>query len=462
MNLWTNKLRRAMSRMLAAGRGLAAGFPLAAGIPLAAGALLIGAAPVFADDAALRARVEQLSAELDALRAELRMQPAGLSSGAVATALRQDAAPASTALPVDDLAATAPPADAARVSLFGYGEVNYVRPRKADGETRMDMRRAVFGIGYAFDDRTRLITEFETEHAIVSADDEGEFEVEQFYVEHRLNDASSVKAGLFLIPAGLLNLSHEPTAYYGVTRNFTETAIIPSTWREGGIGVFGSTEQGIAWDVGVTTGFALGGWDPAGEGQESPLGSIHQELQLARASDLSVYAAVNYRGLPGFTAGASVFTGKAGQDDEAAPLASDARITLWDAHVRWAPGDFDLTALYARGHISDTRALNLTFVGNPVLIPEAFWGGYVQAAYNFNLGGSYAVAPFLRFERFNTGAEYQRLGEGLTPDELATETVWTYGFSFRVTDGVVLKADYQTFDEAEDGDRMNLGLGVSF
>ena len=104
----------------------------------------------------------------------------------------------------------------------------------------------------------------------------------------------------------------------------------------------------------------------------------------------------------------------------------------------------------------------MSFVGNPVLVPETFWGGYVQAAYNFNLVGTYAVAPFVRFERFNTGAGYQRLGDGLTPAKLQTETVWTYGFSFRVTDGVVFKADYQIFDEANDGDRLSLGLGVSF
>ena len=432
------------------------------GLLLAAGVAAVCSTSVFADEAALRARVTQLSAELDALRAELHMQPAVVSGTRdTAVPMQNDSAPPDP-LPVDDLTELMPSAEVTRVSLFGYGEVNYARPRKEDGEARMDMRRAVFGIGYAFDDRTRLITEFETEHAIVSADDEGEFEVEQFYVEHSLSEFSGVKAGLFLIPAGLLNMNHESTAYYGVTRNFTETAIIPSTWREGGVGIYGTTAQGITWDVGVTTGFALGGWDPAGEGRESPLGSIHQELQLARASDLSVYAALNYRGLPGFTAGASVFTGKSGQDDADAPLASNSRITLWDAHVRWTPGDLDLTALYARGRISDTRELNLSFVGNPVLVPETFWGGYVQAAYNFNLVGTYAVAPFVRFERFNTGAGYQRLGDGLTPAKLQTETVWTYGFSFRVTDGVVFKADYQIFDEANDGDRLSLGLGVSF
>ena len=69
----------------------------------------------------------------------------------------------------------------------------------------------------------------------------GEFEVEQFYVDRRLNDAVTVRAGLFLMPFGLLNENHEPTNFYGVQRNFVETLIIPSTWREGGFNLHGDT-----------------------------------------------------------------------------------------------------------------------------------------------------------------------------------------------------------------------------
>ena len=104
----------------------------------------------------------------------------------------------------------------------------------------MDLARAVFGIGYRLDDRTEFNSEYEVEHAVASADDAGEFEVEQFYVDRRLNDAVSVRAGLFLMPFGLINENHEPTAFYGVQRNFVETLIIPSTWREGGFNLHGT------------------------------------------------------------------------------------------------------------------------------------------------------------------------------------------------------------------------------
>lgn len=404
-----------------------------------------------ADEAAMQQRIETLSNELETLKQQ--MQSMDERTEALADSQQAEAAAA-----VKDYTGSTN-----EVSIWGYGEINYNRPVDDSSLTKMDLRRAVIGFGYGFDDDTRFNSEFEFEHAITSAEDEGEVGVEQFNIEHDLSAETSMKAGLFFIPMGLLNETHEPTRYYGVERNFVETAIIPTTWREGGIGIYGGSSVGIAWDAGITTGFDLGKWDPASsEGQESPLGSIHQELSNANARDLSVYLALNYRGIPGWTAGASVFTGKASQGNPAASLAADAKVTLWDVHTRWTPGNFDLSALYARGGITDTAALNATFAGNPSLIPEEFWGAYVQGAYRIALAGNSSIAPFVRYEQFNTGSSYAALPAGLNVSALPTETVWTAGISYYLNPNVVFKADYQGFDVNSSRDRYNLGLGLEF
>ncbi|HEY5310311.1 MAG TPA: hypothetical protein VIK97_17485, partial [Casimicrobiaceae bacterium] len=318
------------------------------------------------------------------------------------------------------------------------------------------------GIGHRFDDRTRFVAEFEWEHAVTSADDQGESEVEQFYIERSFTPQLAGRAGLFLIPSGLLNTAHEPTQYFGVTRNFVETAIIPTTWREGGLGVTGVTDFDLTWDVGVTTGFNLAKWDPASdEGKASPLGSIHQELQLAKAANLSAFGALNWRGYPGLLLGGSVFSGKAGQQQPDFP-SQNAVVTLAEAHARWTPGPFDLSALYARGHISDTAPYNQTVVGNPTLIPQDFYGWYAQAAWYAWIHGDYQFAPFVSYQRFNTGWKYATLAEGLTPEALPTEGVTTFGASFFVTPNIVFKADYQWFRTNRDADRLQLGLGLNF
>jgi len=230
--------------------------------------------------------------------------------------------------------------------------------------------------------------------------------------------------------------------------------------REIGAALEGNTTAGWRWDVGITTGHDLSAWDAASEeGLESPLGSIHQEGQLARAGDLSSFGAVNYTGIPGLRVGGSVVYGDISQGQ---PGFDNNKLLLWEGHARWTPGSWDLSALYARGTISDTAAVNLTLVGNPVLIPESFYGWYAQAAYIATLPNSWTLAPFARFERVNTGAGYAFIGAGLTPAALEAEEITTLGINLNINSGVVFKLDYQKFDLNSDADRIDLGLGYAF
>src|SRR5258705_335820 len=162
-------------------------------------------------------------------------------------------------------------------SIFGYGEFNYNRYRDADRTTKADLRRFVIGFGHRFNDELSFQSEVEIEHAIASAGDRGEVEMEQAYLNYRFSDAVNVKGGLFLIPLGILNETHEPPTYYGVERNEVETRIIPTTWRELGFGVHGLLGQGFRYDLGLTTGFNSGKLDDPNTG----IRSGHQEGQAA-------------------------------------------------------------------------------------------------------------------------------------------------------------------------------------
>jgi hypothetical protein len=403
-----------------------------------------------ATEADLARKLEQLAAELAAVKAQL-------------AALQQQraAAPAPAALAASSPAPAADAASPAGLATVwsSYGEIIYNRPTNKPENAQADVRRFVLGLQHRFDQKTQLVTELEVEHAVSSSGDPGEVAVEQAYIEHQLGNTWAVRGGLFLIPMGLLNETHEPTAFYGVERNFVETAIIPTTWREGGVQMIGQFNNGITVQTGISTGFDLTKWDAtSSEGQESPLGSIHQELALAKARSLSWFGAANWRGIPGLLLGGAVFTGDATHSQ----AVTRARVTLWDLHARWTPGRWDFSALYTRGTISNTAALNAALVGNPTLIPSAFDGQYLQAAYKVWSRQDYVLSPFVRWERFNTGKSYADLGPGLTPDPLPAETVWTAGANFQLTPGVVVKADVQRFRQNRDNNRINLGLGWSF
>lgn len=427
-------------------------------------AALLSSPCSYADDAELRARIERLESEVQALTAALKQ----VNSKTEAIAIQQESAASVPASKPGGNAADNTPSPAempgsayGNTTIYGYGEINYNHPRDSS-QAQADLRRAVFGFGHRFDDETRFMSEFEFEHAVTSQGDQGEAEVEQFYIEHRLAQNMNLKAGLFLIPAGLLNESHEPTYYYGVERNFVETAIIPSTWREGGVGIYGSTDFGLAWDGGVTTGFDLSKWDAtSSEGSESPLGSVHQELQLAKAKNLSVYGALNWRGTPGLVVGGSVFTGEAGQGTPGSPVGG-ARILLWDTHARWTPDRWDLSAVYAKGSITDTAAYNQINAYQPSPIPKDFFGWYTQAAYRLWESGKRSLSPFVRYERYNTASAYAAMPAALSLSARPTETVGTVGLNYQLNPNVVFKADYQTFHVDSARDRFDLGLGLTF
>jgi len=426
------------------------------------------AAPVaaLAQDTDLAKRVEQLAAELEKVKAELAAQRAQAAAA--------PAQPVQAAQPVQPVvqppmtgpaaaAAAAPAAALASDTVFsGYGEVNYNHPVRNASGAQTDLRRAVIGIQHRFDEKTKVVAEFEWEHAIASASDSGESAIEQMYVEREFNNGLRGKAGLFLMPVGLLNQNHEPTAYYGVERNFVETAIIPTTWREAGIGLSGEFGDGFTWDTGLTTGFDLTKWDPASsEGRESPLGAIHQEGQLAKSRNLAVHGALNWRGVPGLLVGGSVFTGEAGHKTPDF-AGNDARVTMTELHTRYTPGAWDLSALWAYGRVSNTEALNATFVGNPTPVPSSFAGWYVQAAYKLWQNADYALTPFVRFESFNTARTYAQVPAGLGVSTTPYERVGTVGANLMIGQGVVLKADYQKFREDKTLDRLNLGVGFAY
>jgi hypothetical protein len=380
---------------------------------------------------------------------------------------------------------------AQNVKLWGYGEIYYTDPLHDRQRAQADLARAVFGIGYSFDSRTEFNSEYEVEHAVASSSDVGEFEVEQFYVDRQLNDAVTVRAGLFLMPFGLLNEHHEPTNFYGVQRNFVETLIIPSTWREGGFNFHGNTDAGFGWNVGLTTGFDLSKWDFAPEFPQyttaleledngvAPLQASHQELALANAHDLSQYVALSYFGVPGLTVGGAISTGKAVTvpSPPNAPIAGSQRVTLWEGHVRWTPDKFDLSALYARGTISNLASTNASNPGSPNPIPSSFYGYFLQGAYDVWQHGDYRVSPFVRWEVYNMGSSYEGTAGPVIPSGSIPLTgapgdyglwprnfdrVWTIGSNLYVTPHVVLKLDYQHFLINNGFTRVDVGLGLNF
>jgi phosphate-selective porin len=353
----------------------------------------------------------------------------------------------------------AEPASAETNSLSGYGEFNYNRFRDSQPSSKADLRRFVLGFGHRFNERLTFNSEVEVEHAIASAGDQGEVEIEQAYVNYQFTDAVNVKGGLFLIPLGILNLTHEPPTYFGVERNDVETRIIPTTWRELGVGVHGLVGTGgLGYDVGLTTGFNSGKLDEPTTG----IRSAHQEGSLADANNLAVYGALNYQ-RPGMRIGTGVFTGNTGQNGQAnaALQGVAARFSLWDLHAQYSVARWDLRALYARGALGDADRVNAATSASSFAAPKSMKGWYGQAAYHVYRRGDLDVAPFVRYERIDI-QQAEDAALGLIQDPRNQDRIRTVGVNFYVHPQVVVKADLQRFAVDKSRDSFNLGLGYMF
>ncbi len=345
-------------------------------------------------------------------------------------------------------------------NITGYGEGGYSKFRQS-GNATADLERFVFGFNHRFDERLTFHSEIEVEHAVVSSGDSGEAAIEQAWLNYKVSDAANVKGGLFLIPLGILNETHEPPAYYGVMRNQVETRIIPTTWRELGTGVHGIVGEGLRYDVGVTTNFDSGKLGDPSTG----IRSGHQEGQLANARNLAVYGALNYR-RAGLLVGGGVFTGNTGQNGASNPALRgvSARLTLWDVHAQYRVAGLDLQALYAAGTLGDADTLNAA-VGatatTPFAVPKSMKGSYVQAAYHAYKRGIFDVAPFVRYERIDI-KQQEDPANGQLQDPNNIERIKTIGVNFWVHPQVVLKADIQRHATDKSQDRFDLGLGYMF
>ena len=345
-------------------------------------------------------------------------------------------------------------------TIGGYGEAIYNNYRDGNAVDQADLRRFVLFFGHKFNDRLRFNSELEVEHAWIEHGDGGEVSAEQAYIELGLTDKINARAGLMLVPMGILNETHEPPTFYGVERNQVESLIIPATWRELGVALQGEAAPGLEYNFGLSTSLNSGKFTEP----ENGLRESRTAGGEAAANDLAFFGALNYRGVPGLLLGGSVFSGNTGQDGASDPVLKgvDGKLLLWDVHAKYSVSALDLQALYARGTLGDADKISAAATireAATIAAPESLYGWYGQAAYHVWQQGDIDVAPFLRYERYNT---QNAVAVGYTADPLNDETVTTVGVNLKLHPQVVLKADIQNFKADNLKDRFNLGVGYMF
>jgi predicted porin len=333
-----------------------------------------------------------------------------------------------------------------KTTIGGYGELHYnngIKDDEGDDYNEIDLHRFVLTLGYEFNDRARFFSEVELEH------DGEEVEVEQAYVEYDLKDNLQTRGGVFLLPVGIINETHEPTTFYGVERNDVESIIIPATWWAGGAGINGYFDNGISWDLAVTEGLKMcTNSDPDCGDDAFRVRSGRQKSAEAVANDLAYTGRLKYTGIPGLELAGSI-----NYQTDATQEGGDglSKGILYEAHAIYQQGPFALRALYAQWD---------------------FDGSAVKENGNDTQSGWYIEPSYKPWEKLGLYARYEDVDAELNSDRNQRFDQWEVGANYWPIEDVVLKVDYRSrnYDstsiavspEYSDFNAFDLGIGYQF
>ncbi|MBW2688118.1 MAG: hypothetical protein JRE19_19780, partial [Deltaproteobacteria bacterium] len=204
-----------------------------------------------------------------------------------------------------------------KTTIGGYGELhlNMVKPEDESFSSRLDLHRFVLFFAHRFNDRFQFYSEVELEHAFVAESGgvaiPGSFQIEQAFIDWRLlkdtSEALYLRAGVILVPMGVINQWHEPPIFNGVERPQVDRVIIPTTWREGGVGIWGQPKEEVRYEF-----YVMGGLDANGFSGSSGLRGGRLKVTQAVLNGPAFVGRLEWEPILGMVLGVSPYFGLAG------------------------------------------------------------------------------------------------------------------------------------------------------
>ena len=339
------------------------------------------------------------------------------------------------------------------VSIAGYGEMLYEN-YASERTSQFDYLRAILYAGYRFNDKFIFNSEIEVEHAT-------EIFVEFAYVDWLARENFGVRAGMLLVPMGLVNEFHEPNVFLGAERPVTEQSIIPSTWRENGAGVYGSAGDMVSYRAYVVNGLNGAAFSSSG------VRGGRQKGGKAKADNMAFTGRVDVAPTPGVFFGGSFYVGGSGQGDiEVDGVNYGVRTSIFDVHGQAQVRGFDIRGLYAQASLDDTAELNLVLgLTGANGVAETMRGGYLQFGYDVlsqvPAAGGVGLTPYIRYEMVDTQAA---VAAGFARNPSKDNTYTTFGVELKPISNIAVKVDYMwVANDAGGGtDQFNVNVGYAF
>lgn len=328
--------------------------------------------------------------------------------------------------------------------ISGYGEAQYSYDiQRSNAEATL--KRVVLFVGHKFNYKISLFTELEVEDALVLGNEssKGELSMEQAFLKFNLkNPANYIVAGLFIPRLGFINENHLPSTFNGVDRPFVEQFVIPSTWREIGVGYFGTIQKipGLNYSIALTNGLNSAGFqNGSGIRDGRQLGSKTQGTSLGLSGSV-LYYINNFRLQASAYIGGTTALEKRVADSlllNSGPFGNPAE--LFEMNAQYINKGWNIRALASYVGITDASAINRAYAHN---IPNALYGAYAEVGYDLlynKFNNEKELIAFGRFEYMNLSASLPSNG---VQNDANNQKYIVAGFTFKPIKGVAIKADY--------------------
>lgn len=343
-----------------------------------------------------------------------------------------------------------------------YGEVHYYQPIGGDtyNQGQFDAKRIVALFGYQFDRKTQFVTEWELEHA-------DEIFLEQAFIKHRVAGNMSIKAGMILIPMGIINENHEPNNYYSVDRPVIDRLLVPTTWRDIGIGITGlipdSDIKYQAYLVNGLLGYADG--SPRFKSSNNFRSGRQKGSKTIFSGLPALSTQIEYFGFENGKIGLSWYAGKSNTDAYSGIEKTNEFLTdqadsttvftnMLGLHSSFQMGKLNLKSQLIYSHNSGVEEYNAK--GNTDLGKSSL-GLYVEAGIPITKNEKWI--PFLRYSYIDSNLD---IGEVNGVNKGLNHYITT-GINYMAAQGAVFKIDGQWSNIHLDSQfQLNAGIGVWF
>ena len=327
--------------------------------------------------------------------------------------------------------------------IGGYGEIHL--NVNEDANNKVDVHRLVTLLGYNFNDKVRFVSEIEFEHV-------KEVYVEQAFLSYSITDNLNLRAGLMLVPMGIVNEYHEPTTFNGVERPGMDKSIIPSTWREIGLGLNGRMDNAsLKYQL-----YLFNGFKSDGLGGSNGIRSGRQKGAEAMWNTTNVSFDLDWYGVNGLKLGFSGYFGDSNVDEGVD--VPGVGISMLGLDARYTKDRFGMRGQYITTSIDGSEEYNTAWESD---LGSKMNGWYIETSYN--LMGSDKTERLDLFARYSNYDTHAEVAGSLTRNDEYNRNVLTTGLSWHVAKGAAFKMDYQILgNEGPDDNTSVINFGMGF